>query len=114
MSPQESCQAAEADLHTAQQLLLEPHADALEQCLETLSRVIEVLENLAAGNARDWDPAVHMAFHRIREGARNLRAQVSHGSNLVRGLMQIRFGAGYTRQGLPEFAEREAGQLFEA
>jgi hypothetical protein len=114
MSPSESCQAAESGLQTVQKLLLEPRPDTFEQCLQALSQVIEILENLAAGSSRDWDPAVHLAFHRIRKTAGNLNLQIGHGSNLVRGWMQLRFGAGYTRRGLPEFPEREAERLFEA
>jgi hypothetical protein len=114
MNPQESCQAAELRLQTAQQLLLDPRPGTLDQSLEVLSQVIEILERLAAGSPRDWDPAVHVAFDRIKAGAANLRLQVDHGSNLIRGLMQLRFGEGYTRGGLPEFAQAGAERLFEA
>lgn len=114
MTPREHCQSAEAGLDRVRQLLLEPCPGAFEQCLPVLSQVIETLESLAAGTRHDWDPAVHQAFHRIRASARTLQPQIEHGSNLVRGLMQLRFGAGYTPGGLPVFTEREAESLFEA
>jgi hypothetical protein len=111
MTPQESCQSAEAGLREAQQLL---GPGTIDQCLVALAQVIEILEEVAAGNVRDWDPAIHLAFHRIRGTARDLQTQVAHGSNLVRGWMQLRFGAGYTRRGMPEYSEREAERFFEA
>jgi hypothetical protein len=111
MTPQESCQSAEAGLREAQQLL---GPGTMDQCLVALAQVIEILEEVAAGNARDWDPAMHLAFQRIRGAARDLHVQVAHGSNLVRGWMQLRFGAGYTRRGKPEYSERESERLFEA
>jgi hypothetical protein len=111
MNPQQSCQSAESNLRQAQQLL---RAGTMDQCLVALAQVIEILEEIAAGNARDWDPAVHLAFHRIRDAARDLHTQVDLGSNMIRGWMQLRFGAGYTRRGLPEFTEREPERLLEA
>lgn len=107
----QSCRSAEARLEEAAQLL---RPSSIEPCLCALAQVIEILEEVAAGNARDWDPAVHEAFQRIRETARHLHRQVEHGRNLVRGWMQVRFAAGYTRRGQPEFDERESARFFEA
>lgn len=114
MTPQESCQTAESGLLKAQELLLDPRPEAFEQCLHLLSQAIEILEALAAGSSRDWDPPVHLAFRRILISARTLRHQIDHGSNLLRGWMQLRFGNGYTRGGLPEFSETREQRLFEA
>ena len=85
-----------------------------EQCLVALAQVIEILEEVAAGNPRDWDPEIQLAFHRIRDAARDPHAQSRHGSNLVRGWMQLKFGSGYARNGSPEFAPPVAGQSLEA
>lgn len=114
MTPRESCLAAESGLLRVQRLLLDPRPETLEQCLQILSQVIELLENLAAGTSTDWDPAVHVAFDRIRKSARGLQLQIEHGSNLVRGWMQLRFGEGYTRRGMPEFTDRESARVLEA
>ncbi len=111
MSPQQSCQRAESNLREAQQFL---GPSTIQQCLVALAQVIEILEEVAAGNPRDWDPEIQLAFHRIRDAARDLHTQVGHGSDLIRGWRQLRLGAGYTRGGLPEFAERESERLFEA
>jgi hypothetical protein len=106
-----SCEQAESKMRQARELL---GPATINQCLVALAQVIEVLEEVAAGNPRDWDPEIQVSFHRIRAAARDLHLQVGHGSDLIRGWMQLRFGAGYTRRGLPEFAERESEQLFEA
>jgi hypothetical protein len=114
VTPEESCQAAETSLAAAQRLLSDPRPERLEQGLEALCRAIEIMENLAAGTSRDWDPAVHLAIHRVHASSRHLHRQVEHGTNLVRGWMQRKFGAGYNRGGLPEFTGRESARSFEA
>ena len=114
MKPKESCQTAESGLLRAQRLLLNPRPDTLEQCVEALSQVIEVLEELARGTSRDWDSNVYMSFQRLRASTRDLHLQIAHGSNLISGWRQLRFGAGYTRSGLPEFNNPTAERLFEA
>jgi hypothetical protein len=114
MTPRECCEAAESGLARAGQLLLTPSPGALEESLQALSRVIELLETLASGTARDWDPVVHLAIHRVQAGARALAPQIVNGSNLVRGWMQLRLGEGYTRGGSPRFAEPEPARHLEA
>ena len=111
MSARESCVTAEDRLREAERLL---RPATLGQCLQALGQVIELLEEIAAGNPGDWDPSVHVAFSRIRSSAQDLRLQIEHGSQLVRGWMQLRFGAGYTPKGLPEFADCESRSHFEA
>jgi hypothetical protein len=111
MTPMESCRSAEARLEEARELM---RPATIDQCLGALAQVIEIMEEIAAGNKRDWDPAVYLAFKRIRDAAGNLHRQIEHGSTLVRGWMQVRFAAGYTRGGLPEFEERESRSMFEA
>jgi len=101
---------AAARLDEAAQLL---RPATLDQCLHALAQVIEILDEMAVGNPRDWDPEARTALHRIRGAAGNLQRQIEHGSNLVRGWMQIRFSAGYTRGGQPEFDGRESRGLFE-
>lgn len=113
MTPRECCEAAEGGLARAGQLLLTPSPSALEESLQTLSQVLEILETLATGTSRDWDPAVHLAFRRIQTGSRALAAQIEHGSNLVGGWMQLRLGEGYSRQGSPTFTEVEAERHLE-
>lgn len=113
MTPRECCEAAENSLAQAGQLLLTPSPGALEESIQVLSRVIELLETLASGNARDWDPVVHLAIHRVHNAARGLAPQIEHGSRLVRGWMQLRMGEGYTRSGSPQFAEPEAARSVE-
>ena len=114
MTAAESCRAAESRLDQAGRLLSQPSPELVDQAIDALAGVIEILEKLAAGNSRDWDPAVHLALHRIRAGVRRLRLQIAHASNLLCGWMQRKFSTGYTPRGLPEFAERESGRALEA
>lgn len=110
MTAQESCVLAEDRLRQAQALL---RPNSLDLCLQTLGQVIELLEEIATSNARDWDPAVHLALHRIRRGACELQVQVDHGSRLVSGLRQVHFAAGYTRGGRPAFPECDSARNYE-
>lgn len=114
MSPEQSCQAAEAGLATAQRFLLEPTPENLEKCFESLSEVRETLQGLISSDARSWDPAVHSSFHRVCAGARYLQVQIEYGSRLVQGLAQRRMGAGYTDRGLPQLDEPVSERHFEA
>ncbi len=114
MAPRQYCEAAEGGLARASQLLLDPTPGALEECLQVLTQISETLEALASGTSRGWDPAVHLAVGRIQAGARALGLRIEHGSKLVRGWKQLRCGEGYTRRGLPAFAEQEAGHHLEA
>lgn len=114
MTAAESCRAAESRLADAARLLSQPKAEPLGEAIEALAGVIEILEQLAAGNSRDWDPAVHLAVHRIRAGAQRLNLQIDHASRLLCGWMQRKFSTGYTPRGLPEFADRDSGRFFEA
>lgn len=114
MTPQERCQSAEAGLEQARRMMADPRPERIEQCVEILGQVAGILENLAAGTSRDWDPAIHLALHRIQTGSRMLAMEIEQGANLVRGWMQRKFGAGYKPNGLPEFAEREHERVFEA
>jgi|SRR5580692_9189214 hypothetical protein len=114
MDPRQYCEAAEGDLARAGQLLLSPTPAALEECLQALTRVSETLEALAAGTSRGWDPSVRLAMGRIHAGARALGLRIELGAKLVRGWKQLRCGEGYTRRGLPAFAEHEAGHHMEA
>ncbi len=111
MAIRDSCAAAEDRLRQAQTLL---RPNTLDQCVHALGQVVEILEEIAAGSARDWDPEMHLAFHRIRASAQSLQVQVEHGSRLIRGWMQLRFGAGYTRRGHVQLDEFEAARNFEA
>jgi hypothetical protein len=114
MNPQESCQAAEAKIQEAQRLMLDPRPEAIERCLNELSQVIALMEKLTTGGSRDWTPEVHASFHRIKSAVDRLRLQIEHASNLCLGWLQVRFGAGYTRQGLPELAERDTKSSLDA
>lgn len=114
MNPQERCQTAERALAKAGELLLNPTPDALEECLDAFSQVIQILETLAAGTVLGRDPAVGLAAHRLQQGARALAIRLEHGSNLLRGWMQLRLGEGYTRRGAPRFAEAAATRQMEA
>jgi hypothetical protein len=113
MTPQECCQAAEQNLARAGEFLLNPSPSALEECLQILGQVIETLETLAKGTTLGWDPAVHLAIHRIQTGARALGLRIEHGSYLIRGWMQLRLGEGYTRRGLPSFSEPQTERQME-
>ncbi len=114
MNPRERCQAAEQALARAGELLLTPTPGAIEECLQVLSQTIELLEGLAGETALGGDPAVPLAMHRVRDGARALGVRLEHGSNLLRGWMQLRRGEGYTRRGAPRFAEIDAMSHLEA
>ncbi len=114
MTPRECCEEAENSLAQAGELLLNPSPGALEESVQALSRVMELLETLASASARDWDPVVHLAIHRIQTAACALAPRIEHGSKLVRGWMQLRMGEGYTRGGSPQFAEPETGRGLEA
>ncbi len=114
MTPQESCQAAEERIQAAQQLMLDPRPETMDRCLTELGRVVAILENLATGNARDWNPEIQAAFLRLQAANSRLKMQIEHASNFWRGWIQMRMGTGYTRQGLPELARSEAGSSIEA
>jgi hypothetical protein len=114
MSPQQSCGTAENRLEDAQRLLGQANAESLEKCAETLREVVELLEAIASHDARDFNPAMLASFRRIQTGARRLKAQIDHGSMLVRGWAQLRHGAGYTADGLPEIDAPQAASICEA
>jgi hypothetical protein len=114
MTPTESCQAAEASLLSAQTLMLDPRPEAVDRCVAELSRVAGILEHLATGNARDWNPEVTAAVLRIQAANTRLRGQIEHASNFWRGWLQIKVGTGYTRQGLPEIPASDNHSSIEA
>lgn len=114
MNPKACCDAAEQSLARAGEFLLNPTPGALEECLQLLNQVTEMLETLTKGTPLGWDPAVPLAIYRIQDGARALGLRLEHGSNLVRGWMQLRRGEGYTRRGLPTFTETQTERQMEA
>jgi hypothetical protein len=114
MNPKECCDAAEHSLARAGKYLLDPTPSALEECLQLLNQVTDMLEALTKGTPLRWDPAVPLAIYRIQTGARALGLRLEHGSNLVRGWMQLQCGEGYTRRGLPTFTEPQTERHLEA
>jgi hypothetical protein len=113
MTARDQCQSAEDHLAIAQDLLRNPSPEGLDRGIEVLCEVAEILERLVAGTSRDWNPAVFLAVGRIHKTVRGLQIQIAYGTNLVRGWRQRQSGAGYTRGGLPEFAERGSRRSFE-
>ncbi len=114
MTPHQCCESAEFGLSRVQQELLHPSPNALDESLQTLIEAAESLRALGAGGSGELDDSVRQALQRVQTSARNLRIQIDHGSNLVRGWMQLKFGSGYARNGSPEFAPPVAGQSLEA
>jgi hypothetical protein len=110
MTAREQCASAEAGLAEAQRYLNQARPESIDRSVEALSQVAETLEKLAAGGAREADAA---AIRRIQKRAAMLRLEIEHGSNLVRGWRQRQSGAGYTRGGLPEFADRDSSRNLE-
>ena len=114
MSLQASCERAESRLADAQRLLSQANAESLEKCAETLRDVVELLEEIAAEDARQFSPALLSSFHRIRASASNLKAQVEYGTMLIRGWAQRRHGTGYTADGQPQIDTPPAESICEA
>ena len=108
------CEAAESRLENAQRLLSQANAESLEKCAEVLQEVVQLLEEIAAQDARDFSPALQASFHRVQASARHLKAQADHGSMLIRGWAQHRHGTGYTPDGLPQFNEPQPEAICEA
>jgi hypothetical protein len=97
--PLEICAQAEDQIREAQRLLLEPRPDALERARAELIEVISALR--AVGSKRPLPAELREPLKRIRAMASLLARQIEHASNLYMGLVQLRLGNGYTRQGLP-------------
>jgi hypothetical protein len=114
MIARECCEQAEVCLQQASLILQKPTPAALEECAQTLAQVVDTMEKLAGGSAREEDPAVRLALTRICVASRNLSLQIEHASNLVRGWMQLQLGEGYTRGGSPVFSEQDAQRHLEA
>jgi len=110
---QEACQETENKIREAQRLMAGARPETLERCLTELGHAIAILEQLVAGNSRDWTPAVAASFYRIRSAAARLNQQIEHGSNVCLGWMQLRLSTGYTQQGRPEFARNRARNSIE-
>jgi|SRR5579871_6005046 len=114
MSPQASCVAAESRLADAQLLLSQANAESLEKCSETLREVVDLLDGIAAQDARDFSPSLLASFLRIQASARNLKTQIDHGSMLLRGWAHLHHGTGYTADGLPQLNTPQAAPICEA
>jgi hypothetical protein len=110
---QEACQETENKIIEAQRLMAGARPETLDLCLTELGHAIAILEQLVAGNSRDWTPAVSASFHRIRRTTARMNRQIEHGSNVCMGWMQLRHSTGYTQQGRPEFMRNQARNSIE-
>lgn len=113
MSAVETCLATEAKIREVQRLLLESRPETLDRCAAELSEVVTALEELVSAGPRQWSPAETELFQQMKRAASGLQGQIDHASHLWTGWLQLWMGAGYTKQGLPVFANREARSCFE-
>jgi hypothetical protein len=104
----ESCLVVEKKIRDAQQFLLIPRQEGLDRCINELDQVTVLLETLVSAGPHGEEPALPAAFRRMRRSAQTLRLQIEYTSNLWRGWLQRRVGAGYTEQGFPVFADHDA------
>jgi hypothetical protein len=109
----EACLHAEARIREAGQWLLDVRPGSIDRCQSELQQVAAVLEGLAAQGTFHANPPLSSALLRIRRSAHALRFQIQYASNLYLGWIQLRLGAGYTKQGLPVLATNEPGCSFE-
>ena len=110
----ESCRQAQIRIREVQRLLLDPRPQTLDLCEAELSRIAAVLKELVSSDSSAWGPGMLASLQQVQRGARRLGQQIEHASNFCLGWIQLSFGTGYTRQGRPVFANREAGTSFEA
>jgi hypothetical protein len=95
----EICARAEDQIREAERWLAEPCSEALQHARGELAEVIGALR--AVGSKRPRSRELRDPLERIRTNARILARQIEHAHNLYMGLVQLRMGHGYTRQGLP-------------
>jgi len=106
----EACRHAEARIQEARQLLMDARPEAVERCQVELQQVVVALESLSSEGPFHASPALSAALVRIRRSAHALRLQIEYASKLYFGWIQLRLGAGYTKQGLPILATGEPGR----
>ena len=112
--PMEVCRQAEAKIRELQQTLLDPRAETLDLCRLELARIAASLDPLTTSSPSLFEPGLLTTLHQIRGEARELGRRIEYGASFCRGWIQLRFGTGYTQEGLPVFAAAEATTSFEA
>src|SRR5579863_4369513 len=98
-------------LSEARTLLAHPTADSLESCRAQMADVARMLEETIANGAGKSTPETFTGLREIRQSARELQAQIEHGSRFCRGWLQTRLGVGYTNQGVPVMSESGRGSV---
>lgn len=113
----EVCQRAENMLREVQGGELLPGTDMLAQWETELGQVAILLEAAHDSITEESKPRNNPALRQVLLGIRHrggmLQTQCEHGSNFCMGLLQARFGTGYSEHGLPVLMPTEARGTFE-
>jgi hypothetical protein len=115
------CQHLESLLEGIKQRLAVPQPEVLTECEHQLAGVVSSLESLrqsvaAQGNAAAvlrGNATTQQTLQQIQRLARDLSATFLHGANYCAGLLQIRLGAGYSKEGLPVLVAGRPRNSFE-
>jgi len=110
----DACRYTDTKLREVRRLLLDTRPEAVERCQSELEQIVAVLEKLVAEGDHPSDTAATAALTGIQGSARDLRLQIEYASNLCFGWIQLRLGAGYSRDGLPVLVTGEPGSSLEA
>ena len=113
----ETCQHVHTILSEVQQGVLVPGTDMLAQWETELGQAAalleEIQESIKKGGVSPGDSVIRPVLQEIRRTAAKLQARFEHGSNYCMGLLQARFGTGYSEHGLPVLMPTEARGAFE-
>jgi hypothetical protein len=113
----ETCQHVHTILSEVQQGVLVPGTDMLAQWETELGKAAalleEIQESMKKGGVPPGDSVIRPVLQEIRRTAAKLQARFEHGSNYCMGLLQARFGTGYSEHGLPVLMPTEARGAFE-
>jgi hypothetical protein len=104
----ESCLVVERKIHEARELLMAPGWDGLDRCIHELDQATTLLQTLVSQGPYRGSTALPAVFRRMKRSVQALRLQIEYASNLWRGWLQRKAGAGYTEQGFPVFVDRVA------
>jgi hypothetical protein len=121
LPPQESaletCQHVHTILSEVQRGVLVPGTDMLAQWENELGQAAALLEriqeSMKESGVAPRDSVIRPALQEIRRTAARLQARFEHGSNYCMGLLQARFGTGYSEHGRPVLMPTEARGAFE-
>jgi len=113
----ETCQHVHTILREVQEGVLVPGTDVLAEWEAELGQEAALLErmqeSMKESGLAPGDSVIRPALQEIRRTAARLHARFEHGSNHCMGLLQARFGTGYSEHGLPVLMPTEARGAFE-